>query len=66
MIEHCNQIQPSSAPGRVWPMPLPYPEVQKSKMDRHRKASNIKLGVNYWCFVSIFCRARAVLEEAAG
>ncbi len=42
-----SPAQSRAALGRVWPMPLPYPEVHKSKGGRREKASKMKLGVNY-------------------
>lgn len=42
-----NPGQSRAAAGRVWPMPLPYPEVHRSKVGRQGFASSLKLGVNF-------------------
>lgn len=42
-----NPAQSRAAAGRVWPMPLPYPEVHRSKVGRRGVASSLKLGVNF-------------------
>ena len=42
-----NPARNRAAFGRVWPMPLPYPEVHRSKGERREDASKVKLGVNY-------------------
>ena len=42
-----NPAQSRAAVGRVWPLPLPYPEVHRSKGGRRGDASKVKLGVNY-------------------
>ena len=53
-----NSASKKAAPWQVWPMPLPYPEIHKSKVDRRRDVFSKKLGVNYIVVVMNFLQGQ--------
>lgn len=53
-----NPASKKAAPWQVWPMPLPYPEIHKSKVDRRGDVFSKKLGVNYIVVVMNFLQGQ--------